>query len=286
MQLPVIPSNVPTADNTVLSWHDRCPQLYEYAALRGLTSPGTSAALQFGSILHAGLEAWYRTHDARAALEAVRDYQDFEEIPGEYRTRGRALSTIAEHIEWWGENTDWWGDEVLFTESPFTLEDSDGFRYGGRIDLIVMYHGKPWIVDHKSTSRGGNSYWTQFELNPQLAGYVWAGSLLHGEPIAGVIVNRMVVHANKKPASEMFERRAFLYSQQKIDDWRRSKIAQYHEMQKHLESGYYPRRTRNCVEKFGTCQFHDICTTDKLEDREMLIERNYIVKPWDWMEVE
>lgn len=289
MQLPVIPPHVSTADNTVLSWHERCPKLYEYAALRGLrrksaeTGAGESPPLQFGSILHAGLETWYRTHNANMALATVRDYKNFHEYPEEYRTRGRALVTIAEYIDWWGQNTLWWGDEVIFTETPFILEDSMGFRYGGRIDLIVDYHGKPWVVDHKSTSRGGNDWWNQFKISPQMIGYVWAASLLHGEPVAGVIINRLVVNKTKKPAHEQFERRAFYIYPEQVEEWRRAKIEQYHDIGRQLTNGYFPMRTRNCVEKFGTCEYHAICTTRHEEDREKQLTALYEEAPWDWM---
>lgn len=284
-QLPVIPPDVPTGDNTVLGWHDRCARLYEYSALRGLVAPGTSAALQFGSLIHAGLEAWYRTRDPNKALAAIRDFEDFEEIPDEFRTRGRALVTIAEYIDWWGENELWWGKDVLFTETPFTIRDATGFRYGGRIDLIVMYHGKPWVVDHKTTSRGGSSWWNQFEISPQMAGYVWAGAQLHGEPIAGVIINRLLIHKNKKPASEQFQRKAFYFEEYKLEEWKQAKIEQYHLIKQQQDAGHFPMRTRACVEKYGTCQFHQICTT-KPELRERLIESHYVVKPWDWMKGE
>lgn len=287
MKLPVIPAEVATADNTTLSWHDRCPRLYEYSAIRGLRSRGSaSAALQFGSILHEGLEAWYRTHDLEQALIAIRDYERFEEIPGEYRTRGRALVTIAEYIEWWGDNSLWWGDNVIFTETPFTLEDDDGFRYGGKIDLIVEYHGKPWLVDHKSTSRGGSSWWSQFKIAPQLMGYVWAGSLLHGEPLAGVIINRLLIHKNKKPPHEQFDRKAFYISPSQVEEWRRGKIEQYHIIKQQKENGFFPMRSRNCMEKYGLCQFHEVCTTKNVEARERILESQFEVDPWDWMTLE
>lgn len=282
----MIPEHVPTGDNTSLSWHDRCPRLYHYTVRRGLRSKGTKSALQFGSLLHEGLEAWYRTRSLEAALQAVKDYQDFEEFPGEYRTRGRAMVTISEYIEWWGMNTSWWGEDVLFTETPFTLEGPDGFRYGGKIDLIVLYHGRPWIVDHKSTSRGGAGWWTEYKNSPQMAGYVWAGSLLHGEPIAGVIINRLLIHKNKKQPSEQFARQAFLYPPEKVEEWKASKIQQYQEIGVHIDQDYFPPRMRNCVEKYGPCQFFDVCTTAKEEDREKLLARNFVNDPWDWMEAE
>ena len=118
-----------------------------------------------------------------------------------------------------------------------------------------------------------------------MMGYVWAAGLLHGEPIAGVIINRLLLHKNKKSPAEQFERRAFNLYPEQIEEWRKGRILDYHDIARHQAADFWPMRTRNCSEKFGLCQFHKICTTNSVIDREKQLEAEFIEEPWDWMTV-
>lgn len=234
--------------------------------------------------MHAGLAKWYETRDPKAALDAIANYHDWRDPEDDdFRTQGRALTTMAEYIAYYGNEENWFGNDVLLTETPFELRDEQGFRYGGRIDLIVKWHGEPWVLDHKTTSRyGGEQYYDQYRNSPQMTGYAWGGSALHGQPVKGVIVNVIVIHKIPKPAEQMFHRRPLLYDPRKVDEWRSMRVEAYNEIAEATARDYYRPRWDNCVNKYGKCQFFDICTLPA-ESRERALEQDFIQEEWNWM---
>lgn len=255
----------------------RCPRLYYYRHILGLVSAGVSPALQFGSLLHAALEVWYTTRDPVATLTAVDEYEDFTEPDDDHRTRGRARVTIAEYIELFHEES----LQMLLTETPFDLEDSDGFRYGGVMDGLVMWHGKLWALDHKSTARGGETFWDQFFMSPQMTGYTWAASSLHGKKVMGALVNQILIHRNKKPAHEQFNRRSFMYSEGQIAEWKDQVCHNYRLIHQCQQADHFPTQWHGCVNKYGKCAFYNVCRSPE-KSRPALLEKDFVHNPWHW----
>lgn len=282
-RLPVIPDIVPTADNTTFESWERCPRLYWLRHVRGLSSKGVKTALGFGGMVHAGLAKWYETGSAEQALRTVEEYV-FVDPESDHRTKGRAMVTMAEYIGHYGSPDSRW-DKVLLTETPFDIVDADGFRYGGVIDLVVLWKGVPWIVDHKTTTRGGDSYWYQFQNSGQMCGYTWAGSELVGQPVRGVIINRILLHKQKKSPEEEFAWRPMLYSAEKVLEWKEMRIDAYHEIALSIETDNFRPRWDNCINKYGTCPFFNVCSAPATS-REELIASDFDVRPWDWRDRE
>src|SRR6185503_2240955 len=113
--------------------------------------------LRFGSLIHAGLEAWWKAEPLDrldAALEAIKGgvADEFE--------RARAEETIvAYHLRWDGDMADY---EVLSVEprfdapllNPATMMPSRTFRLAGRIDAILRRRadGRVLVREFKTTS--------------------------------------------------------------------------------------------------------------------------------------
>lgn len=281
-KLPVIPSNVPTADNTLFSDFEKCPRKYHWRHNLGWTPNSFSPALNFGGLMHGGLAIWYEHEDAERALDYMAS-ADYVDVPGEFRTRGRAMTVMAEYVTHY--QVEPW-DKIILTETPFTIETPEGFRYGGKIDLVVVWRGGVWVVDHKTTTRGGPTYWNQFPNSPQMVGYVWAANQLTGHDIRGVIINRILVHKNPKPPEIMFVRRPFFYNSDKINEWYEMRVAAYHEMARCFENDHWRPRWDSCITKYGKCQYYDVCTVSDPEDRQEHLEAGYVVDFWDWEQEE
>lgn len=280
ISLPVIPPDLPTHDNTMMESHLKCDWMYWLKHRMHQKRHGHRAApaLQFGGIMHTGLDVWYRTRDARAALEAMENAPFAEPMIDDPRTKKRALETFAQYLTKWKNDDTWWGPNgVLATESPFDLSDPDGFRWGGVIDLLVVWNGDPWIVDHKTTSRGGATYWDQFVKCNQFAGYAWAAWKLHGRPLKGVIVNQIVVRKN----DEEFARKPFLINPLDIQEWKDNMIAYYHRIYRNIQENSFPRNRTNCTTKFGRCDCFDLCELPEAS-RARAIEHDFEYAPWDW----
>jgi len=147
------------------------------------------------------------------------------------------------------------------------------------MDLLVEWNDRLWVVDHKTTSRGGPSYWDQFGPDTQTAGYVYAASLLAGRPVHGAIINRLLVHKVKKSPDQQFERRPIAYQQWQIDEWYDQQVRTYHEIEVAHEEGFRPRWGQ-CTNKYGRCEMYDVCRTSP-QNRQRWLEQNYIVDHWD-----
>lgn len=146
----------------------------------------------------------------------------------------------------------------------------------GRIDLAYRHNGRPYILDHKSSSIATNM--AEFEISHQFKGYEWAAEQLLGEPIAGTVINRIVVRKPSRTGEAFtFERKLIPAQTGLTAEWKTDVlhiVADFLEMHRRQ---YFPKHTVWCVGKFGTCQFHRVCTLGDEPDalspqRRMMLE--------------
>jgi hypothetical protein len=284
-----------TLDNSMLTTYERCPRLFHILYNRHLT-PGSSPALDFGSLVHLGLNIWYTSFTVpgmtkdrameialQAMLEA--DYVD----PGEdFRTKERAILTFAEHCEYYGwmeqNHPNGWNWKVLFSETAFDSVDENGLPWGGKIDLCVEWRGDLWLVDHKTTSRKGDDYFYQFVPDTQTAGYVKYGSLLAGRRIKGVIINSIVVHKIKKPPAQQFERRSFEYPEYYLREFTEQQLTVLQQVAESERDNVWRPRWLNCMNKYGKCPAFYVCRSEP-SNRERELSK-WEERTWDFRAVE
>lgn len=65
--------------------------------------------------------------------------------------------------------------------------------FTGRIDAVLNENDRLWVIDHKTSSRGGKEFLEAFRLSLQTRGYTWAASKLLGRKVQGLIMNAVVV---------------------------------------------------------------------------------------------
>jgi hypothetical protein len=268
---------------------DRCPRLYDLRHNKGYRPIMVNAALGYGGLIHAGLDTWYSTKNFDMVIAALGVFE-YDPPIGDFRTKERAVKKLTEYIGFYQEEEAWldeWNN-IIVTETAFDLEDSDGFRWGGKMDLLVLSKDfmspihRPWVMDHKTTSRFGDSWFDQFEISSQMAGYCWAAGQMHDSEIAGVIVNCIVTHKVAKPPEKQLHRQNIFYPQWKIDEWKAARIKDYWAIHSINEMGAeYHCRWKNCIDKYGKCPFYQVCRAQP-ESREILLETQYVIDPWDW----
>lgn len=277
--LPIIAPDVPTLDNSALDAFNRCQRLYQLSVVHAKTGKRT-AALDFGSLFHLGLDVWYKTRDPLRALQTVQE-AEYEDRPDDFRTKARCILMLSEYFEYYGVDDHW---KILSTETPFDIMGEVDRRilpYGGRIDLVVEWHDKYWIVDHKTTSRFGSTFYEGFVPDTQMVGYAWAASQLVGVPIHGVIINTIIVHKVKKSADQQFNRRPLQIHDWMTEEWLEQTIDTRLQIEKAHASGRFLPRWRSCVGKYGRCGFYDLCRT-RPENRERVLATEYEDSTWDW----
>lgn len=292
---------LPTLDNSAATNFNKCERLHDLTDRKKLLParsdfenpdklvPIKSAGLAFGDLMHIGLAHWHANYDPNAALDAMLQHP-FQDPYDDYRTKEKALRLLAQYFSKYGKDPQW---EVIFTETAFEVVDpSIDFKWGGRIDLVVRWQGRLWIVDHKTTSAFDKNWWDQFFPDTQTAGYTWAASHLHGEPIYGAIVNMLQVNNNKKEKTldELFQRRWFVYEPYHIEEFLHqsrstySAIADRAASEPLLADAAFRPRWSSCVSKYGRCAWYEYCRL-RPENRPRFLANETVPNEWNFRDI-
>jgi len=153
-------------------------------------------APKFGTLFHAGLEAWWRALMAGAsaddALVAALAAIAAEADPFE-RAKATALLT-GYHFRWIEEPYEVLGVEVEFAATllnPETGAASRTWRLGGKLDAVVrdLRDGLVRLVEHKTSSEdisSGSEYWRRLRMDGQVSVY-YEGARSLGFEVAGCV---------------------------------------------------------------------------------------------------
>lgn len=168
--------------------------------------------------------------------------------------------------------------------------------WSGRIDLITRYGGVTRITDHKTSSIDGDQFIQAFILSSQTIGYTWAAQELWPElGVSGFCLNclrfKKPALSHKGPLTSpgprggdaplAFFRSYFDYSPERIALWRESTLAMISDFVHSLVRGVFPLNDHACFDKFGRCDYHDVCTEDRADRREALLLGDSF-KPVTW----
>lgn len=276
----------------------KCEVMADYYLVQHRNPSGSKIALAFGGALHKG---WARHFGMQVVNDqghpiidtpaqiAFDSMKDFPVDDSEYRTAERAseiMELYAHH--YFDENF-----KVLAVEEPFLRSLGVipcGFvseKYGeikeveviwnGIKDVVVEgnHDGSIWILDHKSTSRNDSSSWKEYEISPQMQGYVWDEreklKELGEDPAKchGVIIDMAVVLKKTRTGKcQEFLRQNFRYDEETIREWKwiiLSKVQDF--LYKFSINTYVPNRAMCCGHKYGPCSYLEIC---KLNQKERL----------------
>ncbi len=151
----------------------------------------------------------------------------------------------------------------------------------GKIDLIAEQDGRLGIIDHKTSSVVGDSYFKGFELSQQFMGYWWSAEKLLNRELSWAMINCI---AGRKPTRTgtglEFLRRYYSYRRDQIDNWPKSIIAMCEDLIHRLVSGFFPMKTLHCTNKFGLCPYHDVCTQKDEHQQTVLNSNLYTNSTW------
>ena len=152
----------------------------------------------------------------------------------------------------------------------------------GRIDLVVKDQGNTWVMDHKTTSMLGPSFWDTFTISSQMLGYCWAAEkvLLDG-PVRGLLLNAIVGRKlTKTGVGTEFHRKHYYYTQDQIEDWKTNTIALVSMFLGSLKAGFFPQSTAWCVGKYGKCRYHDVCSLPSNQRHSLLHSDQFTHNTW------
>ena len=215
-----------------------CPQKWLLRYGLGLRPVGRIRVFDLGSLVHAGLEHYFGTPNlqrsetdlerALSAIDAYRlamtkqalesanlsesgagSYIDPALIDGLAEDAATAKRLVASYHEFWNpmhtEGEEW---EVIAVEGTYSaqISNTDGKRlngidFAGKVDMVVKYHDRIFIVEHKTTAGSATEWIEKNRRNPQTRSYAW---LLrqNGIDVDGVIYD-IIQSKPPKLASEL-----------------------------------------------------------------------------------
>jgi len=193
-----------------LKCFNRCKRLHHYQYELGYRSVHTPLSLAFGTILHAGLEAWWKWwagdqvngDDVKSstalgcAQEAMlTKSRECEEMDQATMVKAEVLM-IGYDARWSAEMPKYrvLGVEVQFRtrlRNPATGYPTRDLETAGKLDVILerIEDETVWIVEHKTSSVDltlGSPYWQRLRMDPQISIY-YDGAETLGDQVAGCI---------------------------------------------------------------------------------------------------
>lgn len=305
--LPLVDGDTLFIDNSSLESFTTCPRQALYSLVRRLKPAGEKTALNFGGIVHKVLEARYRASTALHAqtpdvtqvmlATAEREFQRWTPPEDDYRN----FSCVVELIRRYEDAYPFEQFEVVrgqdgspMIEVPFAIPlgeidlKNDGKKikivWTGRIDMAYISEngGGLYVMDHKTTSVMGPSYFSAFTISHQMYGYAWAAEQLCGHPVQAIVINAIGVRKPTRTGNAFeFKREVIPVQRGLLDEWKKDCLYIVADFVEMCRRGYLPKHTAWCVGKFGECPFRKVCTLETDEQREIMLESGeYVANTW------
>lgn len=303
--LPLTDGDTLFIDNSSLEHFCTCPRQALYSLVRRLKPAGERTALNFGGIIHKILEARYRactalhaqTQEVTAVMMATaeREYQKWTPPEDDYRTFSCAVELIRRYEDAYPfeqfevvRSRD--GSPMI--EVPFAiplgeikLEDKTvKIVWQGRIDMAYLSEngGGLFVMDHKTTSVMGPSYFSSFTISHQMYGYAWAVEQLCGRQVTACVINALGVRKPTRTGNAFeFKREVIPVQRGLLDEWKQDTLYIVADFVEMCRRGYLPKHTAWCNGKFGQCPYFKVCTLESSEQREVMLNSGEFVHN-DW----
>lgn len=265
-----------------------CPRKYELTILRGWRSKREKATLVFGERYHRALEIYAEAeakgenHDD-ALLQAVTYCLGFV-VRGTHPETGEPTVT-----PWITDDPDrnrftltravvWYFDKyredpaqtiILASGKPAVelafnvglgayAETGEEFSMFGKIDRIVQFGADKFIMDRKTTSGSlGHYYFNQYAPHNQMSLYITMGMIAGLDTVKGAIIDAVQLAVG----FARFARHLTYRTKGSMEEWLRDALGWIRQAERYANEGYWPQNDTAC-DKYGGCQFRDICKAD------------------------
>ncbi len=162
--------------------------------------------------------------------------------------------------------------------------------YHGFIDLLVSQRGLLKVMDFKSTSQLGQSYWDDKKAIAQPKGYCHAIQELLSIKPHGYIIRAIRTIPPPKYVTEgvpskkgefkkisdwwdeSLSEQSFDLGEGETEEWKQNAIEQVKGFLHNYQNQFFPQQKTICVGKYGRCQYFDVCGTFPIEDRQTLLQ--------------
>lgn len=266
-----MPSQMTPHGYSKLQLFEKCPKAYNFAHNMMLKSKKIAIAPTFGSVLHAGREAWLKNNKSaplatEAVVTTIQQFVDegFENFEGEEITEFTKYCVEAMyqyHLKYKDNKVEYIpeGIEIDF-DLPF-----GGNRLTGRLDGVCIINGLVWVDEFKTTGLTAARYLQNMQMDGKCFAYVWAAREAGFKDVQGVHLDVLV----KKPRKSGFEfvRDILPKTDEQILQWEKATLELMKRRNFCQASGYWPEQYHSCSNMFGNCPYIDLCrfgATDQL----------------------
>jgi len=227
-------------------WMD-CPKQFYYRYIMKWEPKIEPAPLVFGRLFHDALYLWYTSKSAEECLAV------FQAIPktisDEKRTREHAEVIFKGYIKKYP--TEPWTTRSL--EVEFALDMPNGAMFTGRIDKIIEWEKSVYVLDHKTASQLGLTFFRSFRPKFQIDGYCYACRELSGS-CAGAVINGILVAKAKVDFARDISSRTV----RELDSFPEQFTIWTDDMERGMLAKRFPMNTQQC-NKYGECVYKELC---------------------------
>lgn len=214
----------------------------------------------------------------RGIAAAVADFGNTE--TNTLKTLGRLPSAIRFYWDQWPLGEDGLiplanGLEVRFSiPIPIRHPDTGEYlEYCGRFDMLALTRGGRYVInDEKTTSRLGDTWPLQWDMDSQLTGYIWAAKQLEFPRVNGIIIpSGAEIIGNVRAVSILSK--GFGHAevpvsrtQYMLDAWYKQMLRDVERMIPQYESGEWDKAWGHACVDFGhPCEFAPLCKSSNPE---------------------
>ncbi len=183
---------LPLLTNSRIKTYRSCQRKHKLRYVDGYRAVRSNENQRFGSLIHAGLEAFFKAYRSPERLDLALAALAIE--PDAFE-RAKAEALLVGYDARWGDEQ----YEVLSVEqqfetslvNPHTGAESKTWREAGKLDVMLrdLRDGRTLLTEHKTSSediRQGSDYWRRLRMDSQVSIY-FDGALALGHEVAGCL---------------------------------------------------------------------------------------------------
>ncbi len=286
-------------DSTSLGYLKTCPRLYFYHMIEGWSPKDESIHLRFGGEYHKAIEDYDHAraggmsfddalaHTVQQLLIRIRDWDpDIGSRAGHYKNPTNLIQLVVDYLDFFRndpcetfvlEN----GRAAVELSFRFELDwgpvgaSAQPYLLCGHLDRVVTFADDLYVLDHKTTTTTPSSYYFDgFAPNNQMTLYTFAGQVVLGTPIRGVIIEAAQILLE---TPNRFVRGFTYRTPDQIDEWLHDLEYHLNAAEAYAEAGHWPMNDTAC-DKFGGCRFRGICSKSPAV-RERFLAADFVQLP-------
>lgn len=181
-----------------------------------------------------------------------------------------------------GVTTEWTPGEGTATAETIVKLSGIPIYYCGKIDLGITDANGIWSFDHKTAFQFGEAWNKQMQVDGGQRGYCWALGQVLGKPATGYIIDGIRVRRPSVKGGFLgespidgtdFVRLPNYVSADDLAGWKEDTMSIIKSILAAHSAGHFPKHRWHCTNKYGTCEFFDVCSTPRAQ-RHLILNSN------------